>query len=385
MTLRLLTAGESHGPELVAIVEGMPAGVAVDGAAIDRQLERRRGGHGRGARSTKIERDHAELVSGVARGRTTGAPVALRIINRDFKNQPASPQPLTTPRPGHADLAGARKHGHQDFRLVRERASARETAARVAAAALVRPLLSEFGVSLGSFVESIGEVRIPLELGQATASALEELAKAAETDPVRSPSREHSGLMVAAIDRSQAERETIGGTFVVFALGAPIGLGSYVHWDLRLDGRLAQAICSIPAVKGVEIGPAFLVSGVAGTKAQDAILRGGRGLSRGSNFAGGIEGGVSNGQPIVVRGAMKPLSSTRAPATSVDLASGGAADPPYVRSDVCAVPAAAVVGEAMVAWVLAQALLERFGGDRVDALKAAAVRVSADEGPGPDL
>jgi len=382
VTLRLLTAGESHGPELVLIVEGVPAGLDVDEDEIDRQLDRRRAGHGRGARSTKIEHDHAEIVSGVAGARTTGSPVAIRIVNRDFANQPPDPVPLTTPRPGHADLAGAIKHGHADFRLVRERASARETAARVAAGALVRPLLREFGVSLGCFVTRIGDVTVELDLGSATAQRLAKLAEAAEPDPVRCPDPAISELMVAAIDRAQEDRQTLGGSFVAFALGAPAGLGSYTHWDLRLDGRLAQAICSIPAIKGVEIGPAFQLAALPGSQAQDPIVGSGDHLTRQSNFAGGLEGGMSNGEPIVLRAAMKPLSSTRAPVGSVDLRTGTAADPAYVRSDICAVPAAAVVGEAMLGWVLAQALVERFGGDRLDAALAAARQV--DSQPIPD-
>lgn len=371
MTLRLLTAGESHGPELVVIVEGLPAGVEVDSVAIDRQLERRRGGHGRGARSTKIEQDHAEIVSGVAHSRTTGAPLAMRIVNRDYANQPPDPVPLTTPRPGHADLAGAIKHGQPDFRVVRERASARETAARVAAAAVVRPLLQEFGIRLGGFVVGIGDVQLEVDLGRSTEESLEQMAQAAEPDPVRCPDPAKSDQMVAAIDKAKEDRQTLGGTFVVFALGAPPGLGSYTHWDLRLNGRLAQAICSIPAIKGVEIGPGFDLARRSGTEGQDPILGSPGHLVRGSNYAGGIEGGMSNGQPILLRAAMKPLSSTRAPAQSVDLRTGAPADPPYIRSDICAVPAASVVGEAMLGWVLAQTLVERFGGDRLDISLAA--------------
>lgn len=382
MTLRLLTAGESHGPELVVIVEGVPAGVEVDSDEIDLQLDRRRGGHGRGARSTKIERDHAEIVSGVTHSRTTGSPVAMRIVNRDFANQPADPVRLTTPRPGHADLAGATKHGHADFRLVRERASARETAARVAAAALVRPLLREFGISLGCFVVGIGAVTLRIDLGSSTATSLADLSAAAEPDPVRCPDPAISEKMMAAIDRAKDDRQTLGGTFVAFAAGVPVGLGSYTQWDLRLDGRLAQAIFSIPAIKGVEIGPGFELAALNGSRGQDAILSSRGKLVRGSNFAGGLEGGMSNGEPIVLRAAMKPLSSTRAPATSVDLRTGAATDPPYVRSDVCAVPAAAVVGEAMLGWVLAQALVERFGGDRLDASLASARQVEAEPFPG---
>ncbi|MGC1184012.1 MAG: chorismate synthase [Candidatus Dormiibacterota bacterium] len=383
MTLRLLTAGESHGPELVLIVEGIPAGVAVDSDLIDGELERRRGGYGRGARSTKIERDHAEIVSGVSGSRTTGAPLALRIVNLDFANQPVDPVPLTTPRPGHADLAGAAKHGHTDFRVVRERASARETAARVAAAAVIRPFLNEFGISLGCFVVGIGKVEMAVDLGRSTANSLRHMATAAETDPVRCSEPAVSDRMVAAIDRAKDDRQTLGGTFVAFATGVPIGLGSYTHWDLRLDGRLAQAVCSIPAIKGVELGPAFDLATRSGTEGQDPILGSPGQLSRASNFAGGVEGGVSNGEPIVLRAAMKPLSSTRAPAQSVDFRTGAAADPPYVRSDICAVPAAAVVGEAMLAWVLAQTLIERFGGDRLD-LDLAAFR-QATPNPGAEL
>lgn len=382
MSLRLLTAGESHGPELVLIVEGVPAGVPVDVGEIDRQLERRRGGHGRGARSTKIEHDHAEIVSGVVASHTTGSPVAIRIVNLDFANQPRDPVPLTTPRPGHADLAGAIKHGHSDFRIVRERASARETAARVAAAAVVLPLLRKFGISLGCFVTAIGEVVLRVDLGTLSAKCLLDLAAEADTDPVRCPDPATSERMVAAIDRAKEDRQTLGGSFVVFATGVPVGLGSYTQWDLRLDGRLAQAICSIPAVKGVEIGPAFQVSTLSGSQAQDPIRGSGDKLSRSSNYAGGVEGGMSDGEPIVLQAAMKPLSSTRAPVVSVDLATGTSADPAYVRSDICAVPAAAVVGEAMLGWVLAGALLERFGGDRLDASLAAARQVDSQPMPG---
>ncbi len=372
MSLRLLTAGESHGPELVLILEGMPAGVPVDPEDIDRQLRRRQGGHGRGARSTKVERDHAEITSGVALGRTTGAPVAMRIENLDFANQPTSKPVLTTPRPGHADLAGATKFGLGDLRVVRERASARETAARVAAAALLRPLLGAFGIDLGSFVTAIGPVGMDTDLAGLAGSELRQMADRAESDAVRCPDPERALAMIAAIDGARLERQTLGGVFVVFATGVPVGLGSYTHWDRRIDGRLAGAICSIPAVKGVEIGPAFGVSQMAGAGAQDSIVRTETGLERASNFAGGIEGGVTNGEPVLLRAAMKPLSSVRARVTSVDLETGAPADPAYIRSDVCAVPAAAVVGEAMMACVLGSAIVDRFGGDRLDAMLAAA-------------
>ncbi len=381
--LRFLTAGESHGPELVVIVEGMPAGVPVDGEAIDRELVRRQGGYGRGARSTKIERDHAEIVSGVARGRTTGAPIAMRIVNRDFANQPADPAPLTAPRPGHTDLAGGTKYGLEDFRLVRERASARETAARVAAGAVARGLLAAFGTNLGSYVTSIGDVTATLPAPEDLAgSDLRRLADEAEDDAVRCPDPVASTAMQAAIDVARHDGETLGGVFVAFATGVPVGLGSHVHWDRKLDGRLAGAVCSIPAVKGVELGPAFDLAARPGSRAQDPLFLRDGAVVRDSNHAGGLEAGITNGEPVLVRGAMKPLSSVRSAIASVDFATGAAADPPYVRSDVTAVPAAAVVAEGMVAWVLAEALVERFGGDRLELMLAA--RDAADRtGPKP--
>jgi len=262
------------------------------------------------------------------------------------------------------------------MRQVRERASARETASRVAAAALVRPLLAAFGVTLGSFVTAIGEVRTELHLARVGAAELLRLAAAAEPDPVRCAEPEASARMVAAIDAARVERQTLGGSFVVFATGVPIGLGSYTHWDHRLDGRLAGAVCSIPAVKGVEVGPASEVASLPGGEAQDPIIKDEKGMHRTSNFAGGLEGGMTNGEPLVIRAAMKPLSSIRAESLSVDLLTGEPADPAYVRSDICAVPAAAVVGEAMVAWILAEEVVLRFGGDRIDAMRAAAERVS---------
>jgi chorismate synthase len=371
MTLRFLTAGESHGPELVVIVEGLPAGVQIREDLIDRELRRRQGGYGRGARSTKIEQDHAQVVGGVAGGLTTGAPVAMRIVNRDFSNQPAEPKPLTAPRPGHADLAGGTKYGHRDFRVVRERASARETAARVAAGGTAAQLLAAFGVKMGSFVTAVGEAGHHVPVERLDAEPLLGLAAAAEDDPMRCPDPTASASMRAAVDEAKRAGQTVGGTFVAFATGVPAGLGSYAQWDRKLDGRLAGAVCSIPGVKGVEIGPAFQVSRRPGTEVQDPIVAADREVRRGANHAGGLEGGVTNGQPVILRAAMKPLSSVRAPLVSVDFETGRPADPPHVRSDVCAVPAAAVVAEAMVAWVLAEALCERFGQDRLDAMLAA--------------
>lgn len=373
MSLRLLTAGESHGPELVVVLDGMPAGVPIDQEEVDHHLRRRQQGYGRGARSTKVERDHAEIVSGVFQGRTTGAPIAIRIANQDYLNQPAAPRPpITVPRPGHADLAGAVKYGAQDLRQIRERASARETAGRVAAGALAGALLSEFSIEVGSFVTSVGMITTGWDLAHLSGEELLALAAAAERDQMRCPDQSAAQLMVEAVDRARLGRETLGGTFVVFATNLPLGLGSHTQWDLRLDGRLAGAMLSVPAVKGVEVGPAFEVARMQGSLAQDPIASVTGSAQRKSNFAGGVEGGMTDGQPLVIRCAMKPLSSVRAPLASVDLATGAGSEPPYIRSDICAVPAAAVVGEAMVRVVLASALLDRFGGDRLDLMLAAA-------------
>lgn len=373
--IRFLTAGESHGPELTVIIDGFPAGMTVDTEQLDAEIRRRQGGYGRGARSTKIERDHAEITGGVAKGVTTGAPIALKIVNRDFANQPASPVPLTAPRPGHADLAGHLKFGATDLRAVRERASARETAGRVAAGAIAKQLLAVLGIEVGSFVTAIGEAEATVApLGELRAHDLRGLALIAEGNDVRSPDVDSVPAMRAAVDHAKETLDTIGGVFVVFATGLPVGLGSHTQWDRRLGGRLSQAVASIHAIKGVEIGDGFALARLPGSQAQDAIVRDGTGLARASNHAGGLEGGMTNGEPLLVRAAMKPLSSVRASVRTVDLATGAESDAPYVRSDVCAVPAAGVVGEAMVAWVLLEAVLERYGGDRVDLICAARER-----------
>lgn len=373
--IRFLTAGESHGPELTVIVDGFPAGLALSAERLDAELRRRQGGYGRGARSTKIERDHGEITGGIEKGITTGAPISLRIVNRDFANQPEVRPPLTAPRPGHADLAGHAKFGNPDLRAVRERASARETAGRVAAGAIAKQLLDVLRIEVGSFVTAIGDVDASVPpLGDLGASELRALAVAAEANDVRTPDQASAPRMRIAIDRAKETLDTIGGVFVVFAVGLPAGLGSHVQWDRRLSGRLAQAIASIHAIKGVEMGDGFALARLPGSHAQDPIVRDGQALARTSNHAGGLEGGMTNGQPLIIRAAMKPLSSVRAPVATVDLATGAASDAPYVRSDVCAVPAAGVVGEAMVAWVLLEAVLERYGGDRVDAICAARER-----------
>lgn len=366
--LRFLTAGESHGPCLTAIVEGLPAGLAVDVEAINRELARRQGGYGRGGRM-HIEQDRAEILGGVIGGRTTGAPVALRIENRDWLNWrdrwSAGDLPkLTVPRPGHADYAGMLKYGLDDARPVLERASARETAARVAAGALAKLLLSAFGILIGSYVVEIGGVAATIP-----ALPVQELWALAEASDVRCPDAEAAARMRAAIDQARQAGDSLGGIFVVTALGVPVGLGSYVHWDRRLDARLAAAFISIPAVKGVEIGPAFENARLPGTRVHDEFVWADNRVHRLSNRAGGIEGGISNGQPIEVRAAMKPIPTTVTPLRSVDLATGTAATTTYQRSDVCAVPAAAVVGEAMMAWVLAEALMEKYGGDSLSEMK----------------
>ncbi len=368
--LRFLTAGESHGPCLVAIVDGLPAGLPIDAAAIDRELSRRQGGYGRGGRM-RIERDRVEVLSGVIAGVTIGAPVAVRIENRDWENWrerwAARDLPkLTVPRPGHADYAGMIKYGLDDARPILERASARETAARVAVGALAKQLLAEFGIAVGSYVTAIGAVTAVVPELPA-----EELWKRAEGSDVRCPDADAAARMRAAIDAAREAGDTLGGVFTVVATGVPIGLGSHAQWDRRLDARLAAALVSIPAVKGAEIGDAFENAGRRGREVHDELFPDGTGgVHRTTNRAGGIEGGMSNGAPIVVRAAVKPIPTTLSPLRSVDLATGAAASTEYQRSDVCVVPAAAVVGEEMVAFVLADALLEKFGGDSLAEMKA---------------
>ena len=356
--LRFLTAGESHGPGLIGIVEGMVAGLPLAEDDINRDLARRQVGYGRGGRMA-IERDRVEILTGVARDETTGAPIALRIENRDWVHWKGRElEPLTVPRPGHADLTGALKYGLDDLRLVVERASARETAMRVAVGAIARRLLTEFDITVGSYIIEIGGVA-----AQVPDLPCEELFARAEASDVRCPDPAAAEAMRERIREAGQRKETVGGLFVVAATGVPVGLGSHVHWDRRLSGRLAGAVMSIPAIKGVEIGEGFANARRFGTQVHDEIfLEEGR-ITRHTNRAGGLEGGITNGQPIVVRAAMKPISTTLTPLRSVDLSTGQPAATQYQRSDICAVPAAAVVGEAMVAWVLAKALVEKLGGD----------------------
>jgi len=360
--LRFLTAGESHGCCLTVIVDGFPAGIVIDTAEIDRELSRRQGGYGRGKRM-QIERDRVEILAGVINGKTTGAPIALRIENRDWKNwrehwEAGDLPPLTVPRPGHADYAGMIKYGLPDARPILERASARETAARVAVGALTKQLFAQFAVRIGSYVQQIGAVKAHIP-----DISPEDLCKLAESSDVRCPDPEAATLMHSEIDATRTAGDTLGGVFVVIATGVPVGLGSHVQWDRRLDALLAQALVSIPAVKGAEIGDAFENATKLGRKVHDELFPNGKGVRRATNRAGGIEGGMSNGAPILVRAAVKPIPTTLSPLRSVDLTTGGAALTEYQRSDVCVVPAAAVVGEAMVAWILADALIEKYGGD----------------------
>jgi chorismate synthase len=364
--LRFLTAGESHGPCLTAIIEGLPAGLVVDVDAINHELTRRQGGYGRGGRM-KIERDKVDILGGVLGGKTTGAPVSLRVENRDWANWrehwAAGDLPkLTVPRPGHADYAGMVKYGLDDARPILERASARETAARVAVGAVVKLLLAEFDVAVGSYVAEIGGV-----VAQISDRQWPELWVLTEASDVRCPDDAAAIKMRQAIDAAREAGDSLGGVFVVAAIGLPVGLGSHVQWDRRLDARLAQAVMSIPAIKGVEIGTAFENAQRPGTQVHDELeisnLQ--SQVARTSNRAGGIEGGMTNGEPVVVRAAMKPIPTTITPLRSVDLSTGEEAATQYQRSDVCAVPAASVVGEAMVAWVLADALVEKLGGDSV--------------------
>ena len=380
--LRFLTAGESHGQALVVTVDGMPAGLQLDIDALNLQLRRRQGGYGRGRRM-QIESDRAEVLAGVRHGITTGAPIALLIRNRDWVNwqqtmyvESEKPEgatgaenrpTVTRPRPGHADLAGAIKYGHTDIRDVLERASARETAARVAAGSLARLLLGRFGVRIASHVSAIGGVALP----ESRVVSFDEAA-ALPDDPLRCADAEVQQRMIAAIDAAKEAGDTLGGAFEVIATGLPPGLGSYVQWDRKLDGRLSQAVMCIHAIKAVGIGIGPEVAFRPGSRVHDEILpphSDAGALVRPSNNAGGLEGGVTNGQDVRVTGFMKPIATLMKPLRSVDLTTLQNAPAAIERSDVCAVPAAAVVGEAMVSFVLADAFLEKFGGDSIDEIE----------------
>lgn len=389
--LRFLTAGESHGPKLTAVLEGMVAGLPLTAETINTELARRQTAYGSGGRM-KIERDTVRITAGVMAGHTTGGPIALEVTNRDYKSwADKEVPPMTIPRPGHADLTAAIKYGYRDLRLGLERASARETTMRVAAGAICKAYLAQFGMAVGGYVISIGDVdaHVPDEM------SYPERFAAAEANDVRCPDPRAAQAMRDAIREIMLAKDTLGGVFEIVALGVPAGLGSHVHFDRKLDARLAAALVSIPAIKGVEIGPAFDNARRLGTQVHDEIVLTAPPsgpvteameapppdgppavgqqpavvghqpsiLGRATNRAGGLEGGITTGQPIIVRAAMKPISTTLNPLMSVDLATGEPAPTRYERSDFCAVPRAVVVGEAMVAWVLADELIRKLGGD----------------------
>jgi chorismate synthase len=376
--LRFLTAGESHGPGLVTIVEGLPKGLRVGVDDFAAELARRRHGHGRGARM-KVEADELEILAGIRHGRTLGSPVAVVVRNTEWPNWSevmavegeGAGKEVTRPRPGHADLAGMLKYQTDDARDILERASARETAARTVAGVLARKLLDSAGIEVVSHVVSIGEVWSegaapgPGQQGDVDASPVRCLDAAAAT------------LMIEAIDRAHQAKDTLGGVFEMIAYGVPPGIGSHVHYDRRLDAQLAGALMSIPAIKAVEIGDGFGLAGLPGSKAHDEIQISAGVLARGSNHAGGVEGGMSNGEPVRARAAMKPLSTLMQPLRTVDMATGEDAQAVRERSDVCAVPAAAVVGEQMMALTIAPEMQRKFGGDTVDEFVGAVDRYRA--------
>jgi len=371
--LRFLTSGESHGPQLTVVIEGLPAGLEISEDDLRRDLARRQGGHGRGGRQ-KIETDFARIVSGVRGGFTIGSPVTLVLENKDHVNWTAQmtaakegyePKVVTRLRPGHADLAGALKYGHTDIRNVLERSSARETATRVAAGGVARKLLRNFGIEVLSFTQSIGTIDIGFEGVDPDLLTEEDI----ELSPVRCPDPEASKRMVAAIDEVGEAGDTLGGTFRVIARGVPPGLGSYVHWDRKLDGKLAQAVMSINAIKAVEFGAGFEGASRRGSDFHDQIDYDEGRFRHLTNRAGGITGGVTNGEPIDLRVAIKPISTMKKPMQSIDLKTKEKTEAHYERSDVCVVPAAGVIGEAVVALTLAEAFLEKFGGDSMPELE----------------
>jgi chorismate synthase len=362
--LRYLTAGESHGPQLVAILEGMPAGLPLAPEDIAPDLAQRQTGYGAGPRM-KLEKDAVEISAGVLAGKTSGAPIALIIRNRDHENWKGEAVPaMTIPRPGHADLTGAVKYGYSDFRFSLERASARETAVRVAVGAVCRKLLAQFDIRIGSYVTGIGQASVDL----GSLDLEKRIAKAADSE-VRCPDKAGTKAMQAEIKAAMQAKDTLGGVFEIVALGLPPGLGSHVHSDRRLSSRLAAAMLSIPAMKGVEIGEGFALARKRGTEVHDEMDLEDGAIKRRTNRAGGLEGGMTTGEPLVVRVAMKPISTTLTPRASVDVASGQPAETQYERSDFCAVPRAAVIGEAMACIVLTNALLEKLGGDSLDEMQ----------------
>ena len=379
MAIRYLTSGESHGKALIGILEGIPSGLPVSFGDIDRELRKRQGGHGRGGRM-KIETDRAQVLSGVRFGKTIGSPIALLIENKDWQNwqdimstelkiKGSDLKAVTSPRPGHADLAGAVKYDTHDMRNILERSSARETAMRAALGAIAKRFLSEFGIKIGSYVIQIGKVQSSKLKIKSSEKELLESFRSAEISPVRCPDKISSKKMVQLIDKAVKEGNSLGGIFEVFATGVPVGLGSHIQWDKRLDGKLAQALMSIQAIKGVEIGMGFEMSRKSGSEVMDEIFYKSPKFYRKTNNAGGIEGGMTNGMPIIIRAAMKPIPTLRKPLCSVDITTKKPFKAAYERSDICAVPAAGVVGEAMTALVIADTFLDKFGGDSMAEVK----------------
>lgn len=370
--LRFLTGGESHGCALYAIIEGMPYGLEINTSDVNQDLLHRQSAYGRGERM-KIENDTITIKSGLYNGKTTGAPIVLEILNQDhtfLNNMQANP--INFPRPGHADLAGALKYGTNDIRIISERAGARETAIRTAIGSIAKQFLSHFGFYFISFVTQIGAVSISVQIentNKALKNTIYELDDAIKKSPVRCPEPLAAKNMMAAIDKVKEEGDSLGGIFLVVVTGIPPGIGSHVHWDRKLDARIAQAVLSIPAVKGVEIGIGFKGSSYSGSSFHDEIGHDGGELLRFSNNAGGIEGGISNGEPIWLRGAVKPVPSIKKPTRSINLETKEAHPSHYQRSDTCVVPACGIVAETVTAWVLAQAFMEKFGGDSMDEIK----------------
>jgi len=367
--MRFITGGESHGPCLTAVIDGLPSGLAIDIDRINHDLARRQAGYGRGKRMA-IETDRVAVQGGVIADQTIGAPLVMKIANRDWENWKSKWQngdlpSVPVPRPGHADWAGMRKHGLNDARPILERASARETAARVAVGAVAKLLLNVFGVCIGSTVCSIGNVMPEISPFHADNPDWPKIWDQSENSSVRCFDADATQAMIEAIDCASSAGESLGGTLCVVATGVPMGLGSHSQWDTRLDAQIAQSILSIPAIKGVEIGPAFDNTRQPGTCVHDPLAIQEGSITRPTNRAGGIEGGMSNGQPIVIHAAMKPIPTTVSPQPSVDIRTRESAHTEYQRSDVCAVPAAAVVAEAMLAWTLAVALCDKTGGDSV--------------------
>ncbi|MFC1996886.1 chorismate synthase [Chloroflexota bacterium] len=362
--LRFLTAGESHGPELNAILEGLPAGLPLTSEIIDRELTRRQQGYGAGPRM-KMERDHAEILGGVMDGLTIGSPLAMRIVNLNHEKWRGKDiEPFTTPRPGHADLTGAVKYGYRDLRPSLERASARETAARVAVGAVCKHLLAQFGVQIVGYVTSIGDVMADL-----SDIPIEERGARAEKTDVRCPDPTTAEAMRARIRKIMEEHDTLGGIIEVTALHLPVGIGSHVQWDRKLESRLGAAVLGVQAIKGVEFGPAFDNTHSPGTQVHDAIQLNSGKLTRPTNRAGGLEGGITTGQPLIIRAAMKPIATTLTPQQTVDLSTGQETPTVYERSDFCPVPRAVPIIEGVVAFILADALLEKLGGDSLSEMK----------------